>query len=107
MAHKSGLETRSSDGLHDVPGQEEAEAHHDQIRKHEDADGGDQVPTPWWVFTKSLFELIDDLLVAVLHNKDIVKEHRGQTVDGQGEQDRLRPGVETVMFNEMEIEGFE
>ena len=106
MALKSGLETWSSDGLHHVPGQEEAEAHQDQVGQHEDADGGDQVPTPRRVFTESLFELIDNLLVAVLYNKDIMKEHRGQAVDGQCEQDRLRPGVETVMFNKMEIEGF-
>jgi len=106
VALKSGLETWSSDGLYHVPGQEKAEAHHDQVGQHEDADRGDQVPTPWRVFTESLFELIDDLLVAVLYNKDIVKEHCSQAVDGQGEQDRLGPGVETVMFNKMEIEGF-
>jgi hypothetical protein len=36
-----------------------------------------------------------------------VKEHGGQSIDGQGEEDRLHPGIETVMFDKMEIDGFE
>ena len=48
-----------------------------------------------------------DLLVAVLYNKDIMKEHRGQAIDDQGEEDRLGPGIEPVMSDEMEIEGLE
>jgi len=90
-----------------VPGQAEGEAHQNQVRQDEDAQGNDQMPIPSRVLAKPLLKFIDDLLVAVLYNKDIVKEHGGQSIDGQGEEDRLHPGIETVMFDKMEIDGFE
>lgn len=90
-----------------MSGQEEGEAHQDQIRQHKDADGCDQVPAARWVLTESFFKFVNDLLVPVLYNKDIMKEQRGQAIDDQGEQDRLGPGIEAVMFDKMEIEGLE
>jgi len=90
-----------------VSGQEKGEAHQDQIGQHEDADRCDQVPAAWRVLTESFFKFVGDLLVAVLYNKDIMKEHRGQAIDDQGEEDRLGSGIEPVMSDEMEIEGLE
>jgi len=94
-------------GLYQVPGQKEREAHQDQVRKHEDAERGDQVPVASWAVAGLLFELVDDLLVAVLYYKDIMKEHRGKAVDGECEKDRFQPGIEPVMFDKMEIKGFQ
>lgn len=48
-----------------------------------------------------LLKFVDDLLVAVLYNKDIVKQHRGETIDGERKKDRFHAGIEPVMFDEM------
>ena len=90
-----------------MPGQEEREAHQDQVGKNEDAQRGDQVPVALRIPIGMLLELVDDLLVAVLHDKDIMKEHRGKAIDDQREKDRFGPGIEPVMFYKMEIGGFE
>lgn len=90
-----------------MSGQEECEAHQDQVGQHEDAERGHQVPVAMGVPVGLLFEFVDDLLVAVLYNKNIMKEHRGKAVDGEREKDRFQPGIEPVMFDKMEIEGFE
>ena len=90
-----------------MSGKQKGEAHQDQVRQHEDAQGHDEVTVLLRVRLGFPHEFVDDLLVAVLHDKDIVKGHGGEAIDRECEDDRLEPGIKPVMFYEMQIEGFE
>lgn len=86
-----------------VTWKEERKAHHNDIGQHEDPQGKFEMPVPSAIMVRLLFEFVDDFLVAVFHDKDIVKQHGGKAIDRNGENDRLEPVIETVMLYKMKI----
>ncbi len=88
-----------------MPGQKYCKAEKRQVRYGQNGRRNHEVLLLPWISIGDSFILPEDLLVAILDDKDIIEQQCRQQINGGGKKGGLRGRFEPGMLNCMQIKG--